>query len=221
MFDRQEKQDGKDESGTTASQLHPPAISLPKGGGAIKGIGETFQPNPFTGTASISVPIYTSPGRAGFGPELSLSYGSGSGNGIFGLGWSLSIPSITRKTEKGLPQYLDHDESDTFILSGAEDLVPALKKQGGNWVPDELDDASKTYRIKRYRPRTEGLFARIEKWIKKKNGDVHWRSITKGNITSVYGYTQEARIADGTGKKIFSWLLEQTFDYGHLIRVKV
>ncbi|KPK82811.1 MAG: hypothetical protein AMS27_13905, partial [Bacteroides sp. SM23_62_1] len=195
-----------------------PAISLPKGGGAIKGIGETFQPNPFTGTASMSIPIYTSPGRSGFGPELSLSYGSGAGNGIFGLGWSLSIPSITRKTEKGLPQYLDHDESDTFILSGAEDLVPALKKHGGSWVPDELDDTSGTYRIKRYRPRTEGLFARIEKWIKKTDGEVHWRATTKENTTSVYGFTQDARIADETGKKVFTWLLEQTFNNkGNLI----
>ena len=133
MFDKQAKQDGNDESGTTAFQIQPPAINLPKGGGAIKGIGETFQPNPFNGTASLSVPIYTSPGRSGFGPELSLSYGSGSGNGIFGLGWSLSIPSITRKTEKGLPQYLDQDESDTFILSGVEDLVPALMKEDANW----------------------------------------------------------------------------------------
>ena len=78
-------------------------ISLPKGGGAIKGIGETFKPNPFTGTANFSVPIATSPGRAGFGPELSLQYSSGNGNGPFGLGWSLSVPMVSRKTEKGIP----------------------------------------------------------------------------------------------------------------------
>jgi len=33
--------------------------SLPKGGGAIKGIGETFQPQEFTGTAALSIPIPT------------------------------------------------------------------------------------------------------------------------------------------------------------------
>src|SRR5260370_41360088 len=81
----------------------PPAISLPKGGGAIRSIGEKFAANPVTGTGSMSVPIATSPGRSGFGPQLSLSYDSGAGNGPFGFGWSLSIPSITRKTEKGLP----------------------------------------------------------------------------------------------------------------------
>ena len=36
----------------------------------------------------MTVPIATSPKRAGFGPELSLSYDSGSWNGPFGFGWS-------------------------------------------------------------------------------------------------------------------------------------
>ena len=107
-----------------------PSISLPKGGGAIRGIGEKFAANPVTGTGSLSVPIATSPGRSGFGPQLSLSYDSGAGNGPFGFGWSLSLPAITRKTDKGLPQYRDAEESDVFILSGAEDLVPVLGRDG-------------------------------------------------------------------------------------------
>jgi hypothetical protein len=74
----------------------------------------------------MTVPIATSPGRSGFGPQLLLSYDSGSGNGPFGFGWSLPIPAITRKTDKGLPLYRDADESDVYLLSGAEDLVPAL-----------------------------------------------------------------------------------------------
>src|SRR6476660_3169588 len=90
----------------------PPVISLPKGGGAIRGIGEKFAANPVTGVGSMSVPIAASPGRSGFGPQLSLTYDSGAGNGPFGLGWSLAVPSITRKTEKGLPPYLDNIESD-------------------------------------------------------------------------------------------------------------
>src|SRR5262245_49508647 len=68
-----------------------PSIVLPKGGGAIRGIGEKFAANPVTGTGSMTVPIYTSPGRSGFGPQLSLSYDSGAGNGPFGFGWSLSL----------------------------------------------------------------------------------------------------------------------------------
>src|SRR6185503_9448225 len=111
--------------GTTAAPTQAaPAVTLPKGGGAIRGIGEKFAANPVTGTGNLTVPIATSPGRLGFGPQLSLSYDSSAGNGPFGFGWSLSLPSITRKTDKGLPQYRDIEESDVYILSGAEDLVP-------------------------------------------------------------------------------------------------
>src|ERR1051325_3622854 len=70
--------------------LAPPQVALPKGGGAIRGIGEKFAANPVTGTGSMTVPIPTSPGRSGFGPQLALSYDSGAGNGPFGLGWRLS-----------------------------------------------------------------------------------------------------------------------------------
>ena len=112
-----------------------PSISLPKGGGAIRGMGEEFAANPVTGTGSMTAPIAVSPGRSGFGQQLSLSYDSGAGNGPFGFGWSLSLPSITRNTDKGLPQYVDTEDSYVFILSGAEDLVPEYRRDiDGSWV---------------------------------------------------------------------------------------
>lgn len=215
----------------------PAAVSLPKGGGAIQGMGEKFDVNPVTGTGSLQVPIALSPGRSGFGPQLTLSYDSGGGNGPFGLGWRLSVPSIARKTQKGLPQYRDAQESDTFLLSGAEDLVPTLTRQGDEWVrdrrtrspldvidsivipPNRLDAVLSsypypdTYTVQRYRPRTEGLFARIERWQHQVTGDVHWRSLTPDNITNVYGKTLESRIADPTNPaKVFEWMLCESYD---------
>ena len=187
-----------------------PQINLPKGGGAIQGIGGKFAANPVTGTGSMSVPIATSPGRAGFGPELSLSYDSGAGNGIFGFGWNLSMPSITRKTNKGLPRYQDGFASDVFVLSGAEDLVPKTNQDG---IHETIDSNDGVYQIQRYRPRIEGLFARIEKWTSNDNGDVHWRSISKDNILSIYGKNTNSRIADPDNpSKIFSWLICETRD---------
>jgi hypothetical protein len=165
-------------------QLTPTAISLPKGGGAIRGMGEKFAANPVTGTGSMTVPIPTSPGRSGFGPQLSLSYDSGAGNGPFGFGWSLSIPSITRKTDKGLPQYDDAGESDVYILSGAEDLVPVLGADCRRPPPDVT--SAPGYSIDRYRPRIEGLFARIERWTNRETGELHWRSISRDNVTTLY-----------------------------------
>src|SRR4051812_11656850 len=98
-----------------------PQVSLPKGGAAIQGMGEKFNVNAATGTGSFTVPISAAPGRSGFGPQLSLNYDSGAGNGPFGFGWSLGVSAISRKTDKGLPKYDDANESDVFILSGAED----------------------------------------------------------------------------------------------------
>jgi hypothetical protein len=189
----------------------PPSISLPKGGGAIRGMGEKFATNPVTGTGSMSVPIATSPGRSGFGPQLSLSYDSGAGNGPFGLGWNLALPSITRKTDKGLPKYQDADESDVFILSGAEDLVPVLNPDGSR--QQDLTTAP-GYTISRYRPRIEGLFARIERWTHSTTrSDTFWRSISKDNITTWYGKTSESRIADPSDQAhIFSWLICESYD---------
>jgi len=73
-------------------QVSAPSISLSKGGGAIRGIVEKFGVNPVTGTGSLTIPIYTIPGRSGFGPQLSLSYDSGVGNG--------PPTSIMRKIDK-------------------------------------------------------------------------------------------------------------------------
>jgi len=107
-----------------------PSVSLPKSGGAIRGLGEKVSINAANGTAGMSLPLPLSSGRSGFTPALQLSYDSASGNGVFGFGWSLDTPAINRKTDKGLPQYSDGDESDVFILSGAEDLVPILDATG-------------------------------------------------------------------------------------------
>src|SRR5687768_10618610 len=181
---------GKGQPSSSSSDVRTPAIQLPKGGGAIRGIGEKFAANPVTGTGSISVPIATSPGRSGFGPQLSLNYDSGAGNGPFGFGWALSLPQIARKTEKGLPQYQDAQESDVYILSGAEDLVPVTVEQNGSWVRETLPDRTidpDTYTVRRYRPRIEGLFARIERWTRHGDGDVHWRSISRDDVLTLYG----------------------------------
>ncbi len=199
-------------AGADASPFTAPQLNLPKGGGAVRGIGEKFTTNPVTGTGSMTIPIALSPGRSGFGPQLSLSYDSGTGNGPFGMGWSLSSPAITRKTDKGLPQYRDSEESDVFILSGSEDLVPVLEHSGpAGWIEHPLKRDG--YRVKRYRPRIEGLFARIERWTRIDDGDVHWRSLSKDNVVTVYGQDAMSRIADPAHPHhVFSWLISASYD---------
>src|SRR5215510_9919551 len=180
-------------------------ISLPKGGGALHGIGEKFSPDLHTGTGNFTVPIALPPGRNGFQPQINLVYSTGNGNGPFGLGWSLSIPGVSRKTSKGVPRY---DDEDVFILSGAEDLVP---------VPGAPPGAT------RYRPRTEGLFARIEHHHNANND--YWEVRSKDGLVSWYGsrgaaQSDPAVVADPVHRtKVFAWKLTQTEDpFGNQIR---
>jgi RHS repeat-associated protein len=195
--------------------ISPPTIALPKGGGAIAGIGEKFTANPATGTGSLSVPLAVSPGRSGFGPELTLTYDSGAGNGPFGLGWQLSLPAITRKTDKGLPRYRDAVESDVYVLAGAEDLVPELDPTTGlRSAPTHCRTYGQDYLITRYRPRVEGVFDLIERWTRAGDlTDVFWRTITRDNVTTWYGRTPESRVVDPADPaRIFSWSICQRHD---------
>jgi RHS repeat-associated protein len=188
----------------------PPVPSLPKGGGAIHGIGEKFSANPVTGTASLQIPLAISPARAGFQPDLALSYDSGGGNGPFGHGFHLSVPQIARKTDKGLPRYEDTTDYDVFLLSGAEDLVPKRLAASG-WQKERFDDGADV--VERYVPRIEGLFARIEKREQKATGVVYWQATTRANVTSTYGRSATARIANPEHPHlVFSWQLEETRD---------
>ncbi|WP_348069713.1 SpvB/TcaC N-terminal domain-containing protein [Polaromonas sp.] len=190
-------------------------MSLPKGGGAIRGIGEKFSANSATGTGRLSVPLPISPGRGGFQPNLSIDYDSGAGNGPFGMGWRLGLPSITRKTEKGLPRYLDAEESDIFLLGGVEDLVPVTVTGGsGERETASILLAGRAYRVRRYRPRVEGLFSLIERWSGADDpAESFWRVLDRSNMTQWFGRAPASRIVDPSDpSRVFQWLPCESHD---------
>lgn len=47
-------------------------LSLPKDGGVIRGMGEKFAAS-LVRERALTIPIYATPGRSGFGPLFSLS----------------------------------------------------------------------------------------------------------------------------------------------------
>jgi len=172
-----------------------------------KDAGSSYPRNPTQ--TPLSVPIYSTPARSGFGPQLSITYDPRSGNGPFGFGWSLALPSVTRQTEKGFPQYEDAIESDVFVLSGGGELRPSLVETRSVY--------GRRYSIHRYRPPVEGL---LERWVNLSDpGDTFWRSTSKENVTSWYGKTPESRIADPEDPhRVFSWLISESYDdKGNLI----
>jgi RHS repeat-associated protein len=128
------------------------------------------------------------------------------------MGWTIGLPSITRKTDKGLPTYDDAGERDVFLLSGAEDLVPFLDADGNPERPPPRTVGTHDYVIVRYRPRIEGLHARIERWTRE-DGDIHWRSISRDNVTTLYGRDDNSRISDPADpRRVFSWLICESYD---------
>ena len=200
----------KDSVQTKSNQIQVPSISLPKGGGALKSIDEKFSVNAVNGSASFSVPLPITPGRNGFSPALSLSYNSGVGNSLFGLGWGVDFPAIQRKTDKQLPRYEEGDEDDVFMFSGVEDLVPFLDEDN-NWKA--LDKTMGGYSIKQYRPRIEGSFSRIERITLSNSYTFYWKVTTKDNIVTFYGKSASHRISDPNDHtKTFKWLPEFSFD---------
>ena len=206
---------GKDpnSSQTKSNAIEIPSITLPKGGGALKSIDEKFQVNAANGTSSFSLPLPFSKSRNNFSPSLSVSYNSGGGNTAFGLGWNCELPFIQRKTDKKLPEYYDAIESDTFLFSGAEDLVPYLKKDDtGKWITEEFTTSTGEI-VKTYRPRIEGLFAKIEKIKSKTDTSFYWKVTTRDNIATFFGRSGKSRISkpdDDT--KVYKWLPDLSYD---------
>jgi RHS repeat-associated protein len=107
--------------------------SLPQGGGAVGGLGATFAADLSTGTGSYRVPLDIPNGPNDIGPRLALAYNTASGNGPFGMGFSLMpLPRLLRSTAQGYPRY---DDTDTLTLEGVGDLV----RLGGGAFRPQVD----------------------------------------------------------------------------------
>lgn len=195
---------------TSFSRVTVTPPSLPKGGGALTGMGESLGQAGPTGMSSLSVPLPVSAGR-GFAPSLGLSYSSGAGNDIFGSGWSCGVPAISLRTRHGTPQY---NGQDTFLGPDGEVLV-AETDDDGNPVTTTARvygnvTLNTTYTITRYFPRIEGAFNRLEFWQGADNSNF-WLLHGRDGTLHMLGKTTAARIADPlTPSHTAVWLTEES-----------
>ncbi len=95
-----------------------PVLSGNTNVGALEGSGGVSG-----GAATYNIPIVIPPGRAGMQPSVSLGYSSRSGNGVAGVGWSLSAGSSIHRcgatfAQDGYSRGVNYSASDKLCLDG-------------------------------------------------------------------------------------------------------
>jgi len=95
-----------------------PKLSIPKSGGSFNARTGGYEVGN-QGEGSFGIPL-AMPSARGVGPALHLSYHSGAGMGVFGLGFDLTISHIVRSLDYGVPAYKDKD---TFTSSDLGELL--------------------------------------------------------------------------------------------------
>src|ERR1700761_4649389 len=146
-----------------------PLIGVEDATRTSEGIEQEIAADPFTGRANLTIPIPVTPCREAQ-PALSLDYDSTLSNGIFGLGFRLSLSSIFRSTRHGVPAY---SSDDVFTSSAAGDLVRTSD-------PLRFEDI---WSISTYIPRTDNTFDLFELW-KHPDGTSYWRILgPEGDIS--------------------------------------
>jgi RHS repeat-associated protein len=105
-----------------------------------------------SGAATYSIPIDIPPGTAGMAPELSLNYNSQGGDGMLGVGWSLSgLSTITRCPSTiaqdgangrlfGLTGAVNNDANDRLCLDGQRMMVLAGATYGSDGAEYRLEN---------------------------------------------------------------------------------
>jgi hypothetical protein len=182
-----------------------PSIELPKGGGAIRDIGEKFQADGPTGAGSLAIPLPFSLGAFGIRTQAEPAVRFRFRRRQVRIWMEPGLIDHHRENGQRLASLSRRGRSDVFILSGAEDLVPLLDGSG-NRVRSNRTVHGIAYQICWYRPRIEGLFARIERWFAIATGISHWRCITRDNVTTLYGLDATGCVTDPSDpRKIFSY----------------
>ena len=194
-----------------AVDANPP--SLPKGGGAIRSIGDGAGAVGTQGTASFELALPISLGR-GFFPALTLVYSSSVGNGPFGIGWGNPAPAVTRRTSKGVPAYTDDD---LFVGPDGELWMPERSAATGALIGRSVTHYNGVrvgnFTVVRYWPRVEHSFARVEHWSDEADAAGFWLVHATDGSLHLYGKTVASRRADpDKPHRVGAWLLDESLN---------
>jgi hypothetical protein len=182
---------------------------------SIATIGKSWGAVGHTGAASFELPLPISPGR-GWDPQLSLTYNSQAGNGPFGIGWSVGLRQIRRRTSKGVPRYTDHDE---IIGDDGEVWKPEIDAAGN--IQSRFENSYNginigLHKVVRYWPAVESSFALRERWeraSKESDPPTFWLVHGSDGSLHLFGPTVESRIADPEAQQqVAAWLLKESMN---------
>ncbi|MCE6979962.1 toxin [Pseudomonas frederiksbergensis] len=164
-----------------------------------------------TGQKSYTLSLPFQAGRT-LNPELALHYDSNAGNGPIGLGWTLNLPAISRRTSKGVPKY----NADDVMLADGTELRPELTPEGkikASQRPHRHGPRTEEYSVVRYIPRLEGTFSRYELWSPADGKPGFWIVYGADGSYSCYGNSETSRVFDPENEhRVAVWLLVETMN---------
>jgi RHS repeat-associated protein len=165
-------------AGGTADEI----LNLPSGGGSVSGQGGDFSVDLNTGTGTAKFDLTLPTGPNGIMPPATLQYSAGSGDGPFGMGWSLGLMTIRRNITPSAAAP-DPTAPGFYSLVGAGDLVA----MGSN----------------RFRPTVDatGLLIQLT--------GTSWTVTDKSDTQYTLGTTANAQIG---GTPPAAWLLDRCTD---------
>jgi hypothetical protein len=154
-----------------------------------------------SGAFTYSIPIAVPPGIAGIEPKLSLAYNSQGGNGLLGMGWSLSGLSVIHRCPKtvvqdGVHGSVNYNANDRYCLDGQR-----LVAINGSYGADATE----------YRTESES-YSRIVSYGSQGSGPAWWKVWTKSGQIIEYGNTADSRIEAQGKTEVMLWSLNKLAD---------
>jgi hypothetical protein len=153
------------------------------------------------GAATYDIAIAVPPGIAGMVPSLKLSYSSQNGNGILGVGWTLSgLPSVSRcaqtAAQDGVRGSVTFTATDRFCMDGQR----LIAVNGGSYGANTTE----------YRTEIDS-YSRIVSYGTTGTGPTWFQVYTKSGQIMEFGNTNDSLIPAGNGSAR-NWALNKVSD---------
>jgi hypothetical protein len=219
---------GNDEApnlGTASSAVAPACAGLGSGlgydpferlddrAGSLDGRGRVSQ----RGTFGYTIPIFTPPARANHVPHVALSYDSQGGDGVAGVGWSISGLSAVARCRKNLARDEEvdgirfDDDRDNFCLDG----VKLVQITTGGDLPDDFTPPAtgSSTAWREYRPEND---PRTRVLAMGTGGVDSWVVMRPSGLIDYFGDTPASQGSADTEHtsttEVLTWHLRRTLD---------